>query len=843
MSKKKNRSRRKQNHPKKATRPAARPVATSTSKYSEDTLVSVILVTETVNDDGIYTVIKNVIEEQTHKKIDLIVSSFREEDDCKEIMERASKLHLDIRWIFHKPENNFIDPLSALAEGEVVFYKTTNNCLWFPRHIQVHLENYNKDSGYGFSLSRIEQRNLDNPDSPYSTLSWRIANVPEVEQIIIDEISHIGHLETDWGQCLKDNNGQPAFFAGLVLKQWIGEKKLRGGIPDEISVIEWKSVNPEAAADGQGKNAEEFYDQVALPERTEPEEEIIESEEGLEIKYNFPTIMGSIHHNEYCDKIMDLVNSQDTIDSIALKRTMGMGDVVLVEPIIRKLREKYNAPITLYTAKPDIVEYFKNKPDKVEVIDEELVVKDALHDKPEQLKIDLDLSYESRLNCQFLDAYSRVAGVDFKSTEDKHPQLVCAEEKLITDKKYVVVGADGSGWPGKTWPIEKYAEVIDYVRSMGYEVYETGYEVTDRTDKSYHACELNKAVNLLAHCEFYIGADNGPMHIARSFNRPCVAINGAALTYLTNPNRDDIVYVEDPSNGGYGIKHRQFFNLTQQGLTFVPLFEEDPSSGLNNIEVSHVTDAISKLFSTHQDNKFSMNISGSISQKDKIPGFAYYKDEDGNYHRENPSYHPDQRINISMVYEDQKDDIWNNNFESIHNDIKTEWNGNPALPKILDVGCNMGIFVNGMNDKGFSEVVGYDINRMSIDRGKEVFEDVADKLVVKDISGTIDEEDKYDVVLMSDVISYVGSPNEVIKNINKVLKKEGTCYLNSVIIDSEKFTQDPRGYPPVGNGEHITLFTAAGLRKLLSDNGLIAEEYGEWQNSEEEMIFWKCRKG
>ena len=225
MSKmKKNRSRRKQNRPPKA---ASRPVATSISKYSEDTLVSVILITETVNDDGIYAVIKNVVEEQTHNKIDLIVSSFREEDDCKEVMDRASKLHLDIRWIFHKPENNFIDPLSALAEGEVVFYKTTNNCLWFPRHIQVHLENYNKDSGYGFSLSRLEQRNLDNPDSPYSTLSWRIANVPEVEQIIIDEISHIGHLETDWGQCLKDNNGQPVFFAGLVLKQWIGEKKLR----------------------------------------------------------------------------------------------------------------------------------------------------------------------------------------------------------------------------------------------------------------------------------------------------------------------------------------------------------------------------------------------------------------------------------------------------------------------------------------------------------------------------------------------------------------------------------------------------------------------------------------
>ena len=79
-----------------------------------------------------------------------------------------------------------------------------------------------------------------------------------------------------------------------------------------------------------------------------------------------------------------------------------------------------------------------------------------------------------------------------------------------------------------------------------------------------------------------------------------------------------------------------------------------------------------------------------------------------------------------MVYEDQKDEIWANNFESIHNEIKSHWNGKPQQPNILDAGCNMGIFVNGMNDRGFTDIVGYDINRMSINRGKEVFEDVAD---------------------------------------------------------------------------------------------------------------------
>ena len=42
------------------------------AKYSDNTLVSVILITEQTEDDGIFTVVKNIVEEQTHKKIDLI---------------------------------------------------------------------------------------------------------------------------------------------------------------------------------------------------------------------------------------------------------------------------------------------------------------------------------------------------------------------------------------------------------------------------------------------------------------------------------------------------------------------------------------------------------------------------------------------------------------------------------------------------------------------------------------------------------------------------------------------------------------------------------------------------
>ena len=43
---------------------------------------------EVSDDDAIFTVIKNVVEEQTHSNVDLIVSSFRTQDECKEIMDK-----------------------------------------------------------------------------------------------------------------------------------------------------------------------------------------------------------------------------------------------------------------------------------------------------------------------------------------------------------------------------------------------------------------------------------------------------------------------------------------------------------------------------------------------------------------------------------------------------------------------------------------------------------------------------------------------------------------------------------------------------------------------------------
>ena len=118
-----------------------------------------------------------------------------------------------------------------------------------------------------------------------------------------------------------------------------------------------------------------------------------------------------------------------------------------------------------------------------------------------RLKFDLDLSYESREETSFIDAYAQVVNVEFDNPLDKHVSLVCNDKPLVDDK-YVVVVGDGSGWPGKTWEMENYAEVIKYIKSMGYKVYETGVTHTEESEAEYHECEFDQLVNLIANCEF-----------------------------------------------------------------------------------------------------------------------------------------------------------------------------------------------------------------------------------------------------------------------------------------------------------------------------------------------------
>ena len=59
----------------------------------ENTLVSVVLLTEDAKDEDVFNTFKNITE-QPHKNIDIIIATFRE--DIDELKEKCAAMHLDV---------------------------------------------------------------------------------------------------------------------------------------------------------------------------------------------------------------------------------------------------------------------------------------------------------------------------------------------------------------------------------------------------------------------------------------------------------------------------------------------------------------------------------------------------------------------------------------------------------------------------------------------------------------------------------------------------------------------------------------------------------------------------
>ena len=183
--------------------------------------------------------------------------------------------------------------------------------------------------------------------------------------------------------------------------------------------------------------------------------------------------------------------------------------------------------------------------------------------------------------------------------------------------------------------------------------------------------------------------------------------------------------------------------------------------------------------------------------------------------------------------------MWKNNFDPVYREIEND--GFDENANILDVGCNMGIFIQGMDNNGYKNIKGYDINRLSVENGKDKYKNIAENIIrdaTKDLG-----KNEYDVILLSDVLPYVSRPEKLLENVFDALKSDGVAYLNNISIENDHFKYDPRGWPAIGNGEIVTLYSRQGLTNTLTEIGFTYEDYGMWaEEQRNEMDFLKLRK-
>ena len=557
-------------------------------------LVSVVLLGEALQLSQIEHYLKTITTEQTYQNLEILVVTVPR-NDMEELADKEE-------WKNHKIPIRFLEANGGIdliamgcesAMGDYVFYKTCGAAAWYPHHIERHLEIL-EAKNIEWCISQIERRDQKRPQELLNVLGWRIENPPKIEDLLIDEISHAHTLKPTWEDVLVRKGEQEIIVPGMLLKSWT-ENKINGGMADEITVVQWLDANA-----GQPKAIYQLAktaDQVI--------ENVNEESSELEMTKIFPTVVGNLELQDHNKAVWNAIGDYQP-KTIAVKRTIGMGDVIQTEPILSALKAKYpDSKLTFFTSQSRscqaVAEYFGSV-DEVIGIPEQSLTQDILNATPpsneevveidgemrvekkeawktSEINIDLDLAYESRQDSSFIGGYAEVAGMNEQDLSK--PSLTFeSETPTAVSGNYIVLCNEGSGWAGKEWNPESWKALGITLQKLGYQLVETAqnpnyhlFENSIKTDGS-----MEQFLQYCQHASAYVGADNGVMHVCATFNVPCFVVAGAAVPSKTYPNGD--IFEVTADNEFVGCKHKFFYRT--DGPAFVPPNQERCFEGLTD---------------------------------------------------------------------------------------------------------------------------------------------------------------------------------------------------------------------------------------------------------------------
>jgi SAM-dependent methyltransferase len=126
-----------------------------------------------------------------------------------------------------------------------------------------------------------------------------------------------------------------------------------------------------------------------------------------------------------------------------------------------------------------------------------------------------------------------------------------------------------------------------------------------------------------------------------------------------------------------------------------------------------------------------------------------------------------------------------------------------AGKSVLDAGCGTGYGVALMAEAGAERVVGVDIAAEAVSRARQLAKDA--ELVVADVHKLPFEDQAFDVVTCFEVIEHVERAEDVLNELERVLREGGVLLLSSPNRDAY----------PAGNPHHVSEFVPDELRAEL----------------------------
>ncbi len=594
------------------------------------------------------------LRDQVYKNVEYVVAYV----DGFDIKAFETKIHettdIDsttiIKYVTDDRPDSLLDKAVAMTEAEIVFVKTLSPTTWYPWHIVNHVEKH-QDAKLDKSivLSNIEKKNsLRHNEDPFGTLAYRITKKLTSNDILLDEMSFCRSIEPNLIDCLYfiDSNGNGTVEEEKIAKKVFDTAKAYRNIMDKAKKLlftdELTIVVHEPFYD------KEILDQMKPSTRlTQPDWQTLNTEqtvrEDYTIKHMVPTIFGNTqldqdwnnkmreHMREHIEEIL-----AEPQKRVVIKRTVGMGDVIQAEPVVRYYKD-LGFEVWFVTSDSrgcqEALKRFVSKPDVVLPMNEGRLTQDVLGktNLPAlltengfdpiatefDLRIDLDLAYESRPGKKFVDAYFDTIDVptDKRPLDYDRPMMAPLLEdsgKPAFQHKTMAVCLNGSGWGGKEIDVESAGKILSKLKEAGYQLahvssitpkYESLKDMFDIVNASDDYSTMFAWLDL---ADGYVGADNGPMHVAMSLSQRCLAWNGAALVEMTAGGRADQAVVLKKDLKCLGCKHKSFFELVQPApgqvtLTFLPIcVNSQPFECMNGFTDEQINGCVSEFLDALQ---------------------------------------------------------------------------------------------------------------------------------------------------------------------------------------------------------------------------------------------------
>lgn len=149
-----------------------------------------------------------------------------------------------------------------------------------------------------------------------------------------------------------------------------------------------------------------------------------------------------------------------------------------------------------------------------------------------------------------------------------------------------------------------------------------------------------------------------------------------------------------------------------------------------------------------------------------------------------------------------------------YNILLDEFEKYRKVGRILDVGCGRGWFLIEARKRGW-EVYGTEYSEKAV----ELCESAGIKMFQGELDVSNFDGIEFDIITSFEVIEHINNPNEDLKKIHSLLRKEGLFYCTTPNFNSLMRYYLKEDYNVIGYPEHLSYYTKKTLNNVLVKNG------------------------